>query len=251
MSKLLKRICAYLIDILLITTIAQTLSSTTIFNPNLNAYQKYQKQYNETYKEYATYVTTLTKYYDDNKLTEKEYNKLIEKNKTYESITNKYYQDSRLTKKNYNKLLKEVTKEYTTISQKIFYKIEKNSISEKIIYIVLVFLYFVGFNYITQGQTLGKKIMKLKIAKKNSNEKVPITSYLIRVILMYQTIYYIVRLITLLLIPASQYNSITNMTYNIQNLLDLAIITCMLVRKDGRGLHDLLAGTEVIKANKQ
>ena len=252
MSKLVKRIIAYLIDILLVTIVCQSLANTTLMNPNLNKYEKYQKEYNETYINYANYIKQLYNVYQDKELTEEEYNKLIEKNKEYEELTNKYYKDSKLTEKNYNKLLTESANNYRKTAQEVTYKLEKNSISEKILYLVLVFLYFVVFNYITNGQTVGKKVMKLKIENKDDTKKVSILSYIIRALMLYQTIYYIAKLVAILFLSKAQYTNVITTVYSIQNLLDLAILTTIMMRtKDGRGLHDLLARTKVVSVNKK
>lgn len=251
MSKIFKRICAYLIDILLITTLTQSLASTTIFNPNLNKYQKYQKLSNEEYISYATVITDFQKYYSDNKLTEKEYNKIIEHNPNYTEEINKYWIDNKLTEKNYNKLIKDISKKYNKNAKKNLYLQDKNSISEKIIYLIIVLLYFIGFNYITAGQTLGKKIMKLKIVNVDEKEKVSILSYSIRTIMLYQTIYYITRLIAILSTNATGYSNITNIAYSVQNMLDLIIMSLIIIRTDGRGLHDILAKTKVISTKEK
>jgi len=251
MYKIFKRVCAYLIDILIIMTLTQCLSSTTIFNPNLNKYQKYNQQYLDSYTEYANTITNLEKYYQDNKLTEKEYNKLIKLSSKYTDTINKYYQDNKLTKKNHDKLVKEISNSFQKESSKTYYLVEKNSISEKVIYLILVILYFIGFNYITNGQTLGKKLMRIRIKSTTKENKVSLVSYLIRVVLMYQTIYYIVRLIAILFVSSNDYTNITNIAYSIQNILDLLIISCILLRKDGRGLHDILAKTKVIGIDRK
>ena len=246
MTKIMKRIMAYLIDLILITMLAQGLSSTTILNPNLNKYQKYSKEYNELYSDYANFALRIQKYYQDKNLTEEEYNKLIEKYPSYEEKINKYYKDSKLTEKNYKKLVTEITKEYSTKANKIYYKIEKNSIADLSIYIILVILYFVGFNVATNGQTLGKKLMRLKIVN-NEDEKKKVTAlnYLIRTILMYELSYYIVRLVGINILNNKTYMTVTSYTYYLQTILDFAIMVTILARKDQRGLHDILSKTRV------
>lgn len=252
MSKIWKRLVAYLIDLLIITMLSQGLASTTVLNPNINKYQKYNKEYNEKYITYANFTIQLQKYYQDNKLTDEEYNKLIEKYPTYENNLKKYYQENKLTKKNYKKLIKVVTKNYAKEANDIYYKIEKTSTPEFIIYLVLTFLYFVGFNYITNGQTLGKKIMKLKIVNINHEQsKVSIINYIIRTIPMYQTLYYIIRLIGIYTLNKQMYLDITSKAYYIQTILEFLIITCMIIRIDGRGLHDILAKTRVAMYNRE
>ena len=47
MKNILKRFIAYLIDMLIVVTLTQLISNTTLFNPNLNKYQKYSKEYSE------------------------------------------------------------------------------------------------------------------------------------------------------------------------------------------------------------
>ena len=94
--------------------------------------------------------------------------------------------------------------------------------------------------------------MKLKIENIDENKKVPITSYIIRALLMYQTIYYITKLIAILFLPKAEYNNVISVAYSIQNILDFAIITVIILRtSDGRGLHDLLAKTKVVPVKKK
>ena len=252
MYKLWKRICAYIIDVLIITMITQSLSNTTILNPNLNKYQKYQKEYTTAYNEFIGLITQLQKDYEDKKLTEEEYNKLIDSYPLYENKINKYYQNQTLTKKNFNKLINSIAKQYTDKSSKLYFLVEKNSISEIVIYLILTLLYFIGFNYLTDGQTLGKKITHLKIVSNiDKHQKVSLISYLIRALLMYQVIYYLMRLVCILCLKESQYLQITSFIYYVQNTLDFIIIMFILIRKDKRGLHDILANTKVIQLDKK
>ena len=252
MLKTWKRIIAYLIDILMITILTQSLASTTILNPTRNNYQKYTKDYNEKYTEFANFTIQLQKYYEDSTLTKEEYNKLIKKYPTYEEKLNKYYKEEKISEKDYTKLLKEISKDYSKTSNKIYYKIEKNSIFEMIIYLILTTLYFVGFNMITNGQTLGKKLLHLKIVStSNEKEKVPMTSYIIRTVLMYQVIYYVVRLIGILTLNQANYIKITSTAYYIQSILDFLILTFIIVRQDKRGIHEILSKTKVQMLDRQ
>ncbi len=249
MKKIFKRLIAYLIDMLIIVTLTQLISNTTLFNPNLNKYQKYSKEYNEITERTSSFVLQLQKYYQDSTISEKEYNKLINKYPTYEEVLNKYYKDNKLTEKNYVKLMEEITSDYQQKANNLSYQIEKNSISQMFIYLIVTILYFVGFNYLTNGQTLGKKIFGLKIISID-NHKVSIVSYLIRSIIMYEIIYYLIRLITIFILNKTQYLEMTRIIYMIQNALDFIIVAFMIIRSDGRGLHDILAKTKVITCDK-
>ena len=89
----------------------------------------------------------------------------------------KYYKDEKLTKKSYNKLINKLDSDYNKDYEKQYYKLEKYNISYNIIYIIVVFSYFVGFNVITNGATLGKKLLKLRIVC-NSTKFLNIVCYI-------------------------------------------------------------------------
>lgn len=250
MKNILKRFIAYLIDMLIVVTLTQLISNTTLFNPNLNKYQKYSKEYSEITEKTSKFAIQIQKYYQDSKITEKEYNKLIKDHPSYEELLKKYYKDGNLTEKNYVKLIKEASIEYQKLANDLSYKIEKNSISQMIIYIIIAILYFTVFNYLTNGQTLGKKVLHLRIVSTTDDKKVPIVSYIIRSTIMYEIIYYLARLSTILILDKSQYLEVTRIIYTIQNSLTIAIIAFIIIRSDGRGLHDIIAKTKVITYNK-
>lgn len=251
MYKLWKRFSAYIIDILIVTLLTQCLAGTTLLNKNLNNYQKYSKEYNELYTNYIEFTKQLTKYYQDSKLTEKEYNKLVTSYPIYEENLKKYYQNNNLTEKNYNKLIDEITDKYKEEYPKLYYLVEKNSISEMIIYLVIAILYFVVFNYFTNGQTLGKKITGLKIVDQYNNRKrVSMKRYLIRMLPMYQIFYYITRLISIMFLSQNKYIELTTISYYIQGFLEILILSFILFRHDGRGLHDILDKTQVMMCDR-
>ena len=126
---------------------------------------------------------------------------------------------------------------------------EKNSIPQMIISIIITLLYFIGFNYITNGQTLGKKLLRLKIVNID-NEKISILNYTIRTLIMYETASNLIKLIMILILSKNNYLEATSVVYTIQNVLDIAIIATVILRSDGRGLHDLLAKTKVLAYDK-
>lgn len=246
MTKLLKRFIAYAIDMMVVVLIAQSLSGIPFLNPQLSNYNKYYKEYADLLENYGNFKVSLTNDYKDKKLSEKEYQKLIKDYPDYEEILSEKYEDQKLTEKEYNQLNQKIDKEYQEAYKKVYYKVEKNSLSYFIIYLVTILAYFVGFNKLTDGQTLGKKLMRLKIKNnKDENQSVSIWSYLIRACILYQPIYYIVKLIGILTLNMSNYYTITSIVYDIQYYLEFLIVIMVMIRVDGRGPQDLLAGTRV------
>ena len=247
MKKLFRRFIAYTIDMMIIILIAQSLSGIPQINKKLNNYNKYYNRYMELYELYASFKVDLTNNFKDKNLTEKEYNSLIENHEKYVDTLNEYYMDGKLTEKNYDKLNKKIDKEYNREYKKVYYKIEQNSVLYFVIYLVIVFTYFVGFNKYTNGQTLGKKLTKLRIINsKDENENVPVWSYVVRALILYQPIYYIIKLVGVSLMDMNMYYTITSFFYDIQYYLEMLIVIMVMVRIDGRGPHDLLARTRVV-----
>lgn len=246
MRKLFKRFIAYSIDMLVILIITQSISGIPMINKQLNDYNKYSNKYLTNYKEYSDLKVNLNKYFEDKKITDEEYNSLIKEENNYTNIFKDNYKEE-LSKEDYDNLNKKIDKLYNNTYKEIYYKMEKNSIMYNIIYLVAVILYFVGFNKYTNGQTLGKKLMRLKIVNNNdSNKDVPLWSYIVRLIILYQPILYITKLIGVSLMDISMYYTVTNYVYTFQSYLEMIVIATMSIRLDGRGLQDMLAKTRVV-----
>lgn len=250
MKKILKRTFAYFIDVLIITLITYLLSYTSILNPQLNKYNKYYDEYielNETYKNFTEY---LEKTYKDSEISDEEYNKIIDKYPIYKETVDKYYIEKKLTEDNYEKLTKVVEEEYEEEYIEMYSKIEKYSTIHYGIYTIMIILYFTVFNLITNDQTLGKKLMSLKIVSTNE-KKLNFLTYLIRTTILYFPIYYIVKIIGVYNLNPTNYYKLSTIFYEIQYYLQWIIILMIVIRKDGRGLHDLASHTKVIMIDKE
>ncbi len=250
MKTILNRVFAYAVDLLILLLVSSILTNISFLNPQLKNYNKYYGQLSDYAKEYNSFISDLEKYYKDGELSEENYTKLIENHKKYEENLSKYYEDSKLSKKEYKKLESEAELDYQKKYEDLAYKIAKNSSISSAIYIIVTILYFGIFNLITDGQTLGKKLFKLKIVSSGSDDSKPnIVSYLIRSVLLYNTIYYLVSLIGIYTLNKENYYLVTNIVYQIQYYIQIIIICMVMLRTDGRGLHDILAKTKVISIN--
>lgn len=252
MKKILKRIGAYFIDMMVVMLITQCLSGVPFINKQLDTYNKYYQEYSNALKEYSEFKLELQNSFKDEKITEKEYSKIIKISDDYKQEIEKFYDDKKITKKEYKTINKNMDNHYLKIYKKLYSKVEKNSICYFIIYLITTIFYFVFFNYYTNGETLGKKIFHLKIVNnKDNNKKVSILSYIIRAIFLYQPIYYIIKLICVMTLNGNDYYSVTSVVYDIQYYLQFIIILTVMIKMDGRGLHDLLAGTRVASYNRK
>ena len=107
------------------------------------------------------------------------------------------------------------------------------------------------FNIVTKGRTLGKRILGLKIVNNdNSTKNVSWIRYLIRALILYNPIYYLVMSIGVLILNVNNFYNYALILSNINNYLLILIVLMVLIRKDGIGLHELLSNTKVILVDK-
>ena len=128
----------------------------------------------------------------------------------------------------------------------ISYSVSKNSIPTSILNIVITILYFVIFQYFNNGQTIGKRLLGIKIINK-SKEKPTFTQILIRSIIIYGFVTTISSLVILSCCSKEVYFNTYTYLSSIESILILLSFVVMLFREDKRGLHDLIAGTSVIE----
>ena len=247
MKKLFKRFCAYFIDIIIVYLLVYLLTSIPFVNVQLDDYNKAYKKYEKEYVSYMEFVSDLEDYYSDSKFTEKEYNKLKKgASSEYVNLLDKYYKDNKLTKTNYNRLIKDINKDFQKDYEKSYYNINKYSTIYNIIYIVVLMVYFVGVNIWFAGQTVGKKLLKLRIVSNKEDKKINWVSYLIRAVVLYNPIYYLIILVGPYFLGVSNFYDLALVFGNIRNYLEMFIIVMIIIRLDNRGLHELLSGTKVI-----
>ena len=167
----------------------------------------------------------------------------------------------------YNNTYKEASKKNTEYSEKYLngeisnekylestfenqYKMAKNSMVQEAIGLIITIGYFVTFQFMKNGQTLGKKVLKIKIKKKDGSE-LSAKDLLIREFIIQGMLITIVTLICLLIFPKSAFKYYYYIASFIVFATVLASIIMILFRKDGRGLHDLVANTEVIRLEEK
>lgn len=189
----LRRICAYVVDIIVITIISSMFVRIEFLNPR---YEEYQKAYNE-YVDLAAEVINNPEKVNDNDLSD------------------------------------------------ITYNLSKTGLATNIITLVVTALYFVGFQFINQGQTLGKKLFKIKVVDSNDN-KPKFYQILVRALLINSIITNTVSAVLISTLSKEAY--IASSQY--VQLVDMAIIVASFIlimfREDGKGLHDMIAGTKVV-----
>ncbi len=127
----------------------------------------------------------------------------------------------------------------------ILYDVSKYGLSISIINLVVTSLYFIVFQYINGGRTIGKRLMKIKVVSKN-RDKLRFDQVLIRSLIINSILTSFILIMLLACTSKDVYLASNKYVQFIDMLFVFVSIIMILFRKDYRGLHDLVAKTEVI-----
>ena len=197
MDTSLKRIIAFLIDIIIINIVTTPLINIKATNPYIDDYNKYYTEYTE----------------------------LIEATNNGEIDTN--------------------SDEYKDQVIDLNYKIAKYKVINSSISVVSLIVYFVIIQYFLKGQTIGKKILKLRVVS-NKDKELNIGHYFVRSLILNNIIFSIILIVGVYLFGKNGYYNLSMVVSYLQLLVMSVIILMVVLRRDNRGLHDFLAGTKVI-----
>ncbi len=158
--------------------------------------------------------------------------------------TQDYYKELQTTqKKMYDKEID--VKEYTDIVLEDNYNISKGTVLISLTSIIIYILYFVVYQVYNNGQTVGKKLMKIKV-KSITDESLSINTMLFRALIIYGIAANIINLMLILLLKKELYLSISNTISIIQSLIVIISVFMIIFSKQKRGIHDIITKTEVV-----
>lgn len=197
MDTSLKRIIAFLIDIIIINIVTTPLINIKATNPYIDDYNKYYE----------------------------EYTKLIEDANNGDIDTN--------------------SDEYKDQVIDLNYKIAEYKVINSSISVVSLIVYFVIIQYFLKGQTIGKKILKLRVVS-NKDKELNIGHYFVRSLILNNIIFSIILIAGIYIFNETAYYNLSMVVSYLQLLVMSVIILMVVLRRDNRGLHDFLAGTKVI-----
>ncbi len=201
MDLVLKRVMAYIIDILIFSIVLTPVINWSVINP-------YIDEYTENYSEYT---------------------KLLEEANEGEIDTQDKEYEDKIIELNYN-----INK----------YKVISSSVS-----IGGFLLYFAVLQWALKGQTIGKKIMKIRVVANKEDKKLNIGNYILRSLILNNIIFSIILIAGVYIFNAPHYYTLSMVVSYLQLLVMSIIMLMIVLRKDFRGLHDFVAGTKVIDLN--
>lgn len=217
MKIVIKRFIAYAIDIFIVSMISSLITSNTLIN-------KDYKKYMDTYEEYE---------------------KIVDKYEVDKEALNEASEYEAITDEEYDIKLEKLNDSFDKDNIEYNYRLIKLSIVSTLISMLLILLYFVIIQYYFNGQTIGKKIMKLRVIS-NSDKKLNILNYLIRSLILNSVFINTLSTVMVLVLSKSNYLIYNEIIYVVNYIVEMAIIFMMGFTKDNRGLQDYVANTKVI-----
>lgn len=135
---------------------------------------------------------------------------------------------------------------YLEKTRDINYQISKSNILTNIISIILYILYFVIYQYIAKGQTIGKKLLKIKISNLNGTN-ISLSGSLIRTLILHGVLINIILVMAIMLLTKTLYIKINALLTLLQTIVIGTSMAMVILKKDGRGIHDILSNAIVLK----
>lgn len=231
-----KRVGAYIIDIIILSLI-----SSIITLPLENGEtKKYNEEYEKIAKKYG--IVEITE--DQTKTDEVEQTDV--QTKTTEDQTNEEQTETTdnetktIEEINYSKFIEEVSA--------ITYDYNESILLTSIIKIVITIAYFIGLQYYLKGQTIGKKILKIKVVE--NNKEPSLKAIILRTIIIDSILTSIIGVLLLYLTNKNNYYMAYLFVSMIELMFTFTSSLFILYRKDKIGLHDMMANTKVIEVKE-
>ncbi len=161
-----------------------------------------------------------------------------------EDYKEKYYEYEKI----YDSFLEEEISINEYNEKVIYYNFELSKLSSisNTIYMIIFLSYFVGINCLYEGQTIGKKIMNIKIVSEN-NIKINGWIYLLRTLLITGIFSTFLLTISTMILNKETYYSFSYIIGLIQYIFQLVVCISILLNKNGKGLHDVICKTKVVE----
>lgn len=134
--------------------------------------------------------------------------------------------------------------EYNKQVGPLYYDLQKSSVEVSVITVALSIAYFIVFQYLNKGQTIGKKLLGLRVQENGKDPS--LKAIIIRTIIVDSILSGTLAIILLYILNKNNYYSIYNIIATIEMIFVFITALFILYRKDKKGLHDVLAHTEVI-----
>lgn len=134
--------------------------------------------------------------------------------------------------------------------EETYYKMQKNGQTYTVISVSIQILYFIFLQFFLNGQTIGKKLLKLRVVQEGA-KKLDAGLFVLRCLILYSIPIKIIDLICLMNLNMKSYFNVSSILNKINMVIIIAIMGTIIFREDERGLHDIIAKTKVVSTKKK
>ncbi len=136
---------------------------------------------------------------------------------------------------------KEVINNYSMIA----HDIDKEQVGLSIINGFFILIYFVIYPFFNDGQTLGKKVFKIKIKKDNGD--LSMNDLIVRNFIVNGLLTLLVSLALIYILPSMSYFITISILNFIQFILVIVSAFMIIYRSDKKGIQDIITHTSVVE----
>ncbi len=136
--------------------------------------------------------------------------------------------------------------DYLSETISITYQLARKNGIVTIINLFLAILYFVVYQFYQNGQTIGKKLLRIQVIS-NDEQELTMNQMIFRSLIINSILVEMIVLGFIILASSDVYFYGVGIFEGIQYLVMLISVFMVMFREDGRGLHDLIAHTKVVK----
>lgn len=140
--------------------------------------------------------------------------------------------------------------EFVDEYQDLYYKNKKDTMTQSAITLTITIAYFVIFQYMNKGQTIGKKILHLRVVDNNTEKPLSIFKGLIRSLLIWNILSGTLGIVLIYILNKESYITSNLIISYLESIFIFITAMFTLYRKDNRGLHDIIINSKVIIEGK-
>lgn len=140
--------------------------------------------------------------------------------------------------------------EFVDEYQDLYYKNKKDTMTQSAITLTITIAYFVIFQYMNKGQTIGKKILHLRVVDNNTEKPLSIFKGLIRSLLIWNILSGTLGIALIYILNKESYITSYLIISSLESIFIFITAMFTLYRKDNRGLHDIIINSKVIREGK-
>lgn len=251
MKKILLRILSYVIDMFICTFLIVGLTSIPYINPNDSKVKVLYNELGTESKIYLEFVEKVEEFFDDGEIVEEEFELIKSKYNSYSVLFKDVDVREEVTNAKKDEIRGKIEGRYAEVMNNINYKIGRANVYYTSVSLIVFVLYFGLLQWIMKGQTIGKKILKLKVVDSTDKEKkVPLWKYFVRAVLVSELIFIGLDLIFVMTLKLNPYLIANYWISNVRYIYEMAFLIVMVMRDDQRSIHDLLINTRVMLMDK-